>query len=63
MYSIIDQQLTQVKVRELLQGAADARADRKARMASSTPVARTLKLALAAAVPLVLWIVWAFVTG
>ena len=63
MYSIIDQQLTQVKVRELLQGAADARADRKARMASSTPVARTLKLALATAVPLVLWIVWAFVTG
>jgi hypothetical protein len=63
MNTFIDRQLTQVKVREMLQEAADARADRKARMASSTPVARTLKLALAAAVPLVLWIAWAFVAG
>jgi len=63
MNTFIDRQLTQIKVRELLQEAADARADRKARMASSTPVARTLKFVLAAAVPFVLWIVWAFVTG
>jgi hypothetical protein len=63
MNTFIDQQLTQIKVRELLQEAADARADRKAHMASSTPVARTLKLALAATVPLVLWIVWAFLAG
>jgi hypothetical protein len=63
MNTFIDRQLTQIKVQDLLQEAADARADRKARMAPSTPVARTLKLALAAAVPLVLWIVWAFVAG
>lgn len=62
MNTFIDRQLTQIKVRELLQEAADARANRKARMASSTPVARTLKLALAA-VPFVLWIAWAFLTG
>ena len=63
MNTFIDRQLTQIKVQEMLQQAAEARADRKARMASSTPVARTLKLALTAVVPLVLWIVWAFVAG
>jgi hypothetical protein len=63
MNTFIDRQLTQIKVRELLQDAADARADRKAGTASSTPVTRTLKLALAAAIPLVLWIAWAFVAG
>lgn len=63
MNTFIDRQLTQIKVQEMLQEAAEARADRKARMANPNPVARKLRIALAVAVPLVLWIVWVFVAG
>ena len=56
-------QLAQIKYQEMLQEAAEARAYRKAQIAHPNPVARKLKIALAAAVPLVLWIVWAFVAG
>ena len=59
MNTFIDRQLTQIKVKEMLQEAADARANRKARGAHSNLVARKLKFALAAALPLVLWIVFA----
>jgi len=63
MNTFIDRQLTQIKVQEMLQEAAETRADRKARMDHPNPVARKLRFALAAAVPLVLWIVWVFVAG
>jgi hypothetical protein len=63
MNTFIDRQLTQIKVQEMLQEAAEARADQKTSMANPNPVARKLKLALAVAVPLILWIVWALVAG
>lgn len=63
MNTFIDRQLTQIKVREMLQEAAEARADRKARIAPPNSVARKLKIALAVAVPLVLSIMWVFVAG
>ena len=63
MNPILNQQLAQIKVQEMLQEAAEARADRKARMAHPNPVAQKLRIALAATVPLVLWIVWVFVAG
>ena len=63
MNTFIDRQLTQIKVQEMLQEAAEARAYRKAQIAHPNPVARKLKIALAATVPLVLWVVWAFVAG
>ena len=63
MNPILNQQLAQIKIQEMLQEAAEARADRKARMAHPNPVALKLRIALAAAVPIVLWIVWVFVAG
>jgi len=63
MNTFIDRQLAQIKVQEMLQEAAEARADRKARMDHANPVACKLKFALAAAVPFVLWGVWVFVAG
>lgn len=65
MNTFIDRQLTQIKVQEMLQEAAEARANRKARMTHPNPVARELRIALVAvtAVPFVLWIVWVFVAG
>ena len=63
MNTFIDRQLTQIKVQEMLQEAAEARADRKASMANPNSVTRTLKFALAVAVPLVLWIAWMLVAG
>ena len=60
MYSIIDQQLNQIKVKELMQEAAEARADRKARLAQRNPLARSLRIALAAS-PVIVWAVWAFI--
>ena len=63
MNTFIDTQLAQIKYQEMLQEAAEARAYRTAQIAHPNPVARKLKIALAAAVPLVLWIVWAFVVG
>jgi hypothetical protein len=63
MNTFIDRQLTQIKVREMLQEAAEGRADRKARNAFSNLTARKSRLALATALPFLLWIVWAFVKG
>jgi len=63
MNPILNQQLAQIKVKEMLQEAAEARANRKAGVANLNPVARNLRIALAVAVPLVLWIAWAFVAG
>ena len=63
MNTFIDTQLAQIKYQEMLQEAAEARAYRKAQIAHPNPVARKLKIALAAAVPLVLWIVWVLVAG
>ena len=63
MNTFFDRQLTQIKVQEMLQEAAEARADRKAIMADQNSITRTLKFALAVAVPLVLLIAWAFVAG
>jgi len=60
MNTFIDRQLTQIKVNEMMQEAADARADRKARKTHQSPVARNFRVALAAS-PVVLWIVWAFI--
>ena len=63
MNTFIDRQLTQIKVQDMLQEAAEARADWKAGMANPNPVARKLKFSLAVALPFVLWIVWPFVAG
>ena len=62
MNTFIDRQLTKIKVQEMLQDAAETRANRKSRITHPNPVARKLKFALAA-VPFVLWIAWAFVAG
>jgi hypothetical protein len=62
MNTFIDRQLAQIKVKELLQEAAESRADRKARMAHPSSATRKLTFALAA-IPVVLWIVWGFVAG
>ena len=63
MNPILNQQLAQIKVQEMLQEAAEARADRKARKAHPNPVARKLKIAFAVAIPLVLPVVWVFMAG
>jgi len=60
MNTFIDRQLTKIKVNEMMQEAAEARADRKARKTHRSPVVRNLRVALAAA-PVVVWIVWAFI--
>jgi len=60
MNTFIDQQLTQIKVREMLQQAAEARADRKAPLARSDSGRRKFQFSLAVAIPLILWILWAF---
>lgn len=59
MNTFIDRQLAQIKVKELLQEAAEARANRKAR----NPVARNYKLALVTALPVAIWILVAFIRG
>jgi hypothetical protein len=63
MNTFIDRQLAQIKYQEMLQEAAEARANRRSRMVHPNPVARKLRITLAVTVPLVLWIVWAFVAG
>ncbi len=63
MSTLLNQQLVRTVVQEMIQEAAKARADRKARAAYPNPVVRKLKFALAAALPLVLWIMWVFVAG
>ena len=62
MNTFIDRQLTQIRVREMLQEAAEARADRKARIAHPTSVARKLRTALVV-ISVVLAIVWASTAG
>ena len=63
MSTLPNQQLVRTMVQEMIQEAAKARGDRKTRAAHPNPVIRKLKFALAAALPLVLWIVWVFVAG
>ena len=58
-----DQQLAQIRYAELLEESAIKRADRKARAAHPQPSSRRLMVALAAAAPIVLWIVWMLVAG
>lgn len=60
MDPILLNQLARIKVQEMLQEAAEARAYRKAQM--TNPIARKLRFALAA-IPIVLWIVWGFVAS
>lgn len=60
MNTFIDRQLAQIKVKELLQEAAEARADRKARMAYPNPFTGKLTFAIGV-VPVVLWIILAFI--
>jgi len=63
MYTNIDRQLAQIRYQEVLQEAAEARANRKAQTAHPQPVARKLAFALATATPIVLWIVWMLIAG
>ena len=60
MNTFIDRQLAQIKYTELLQEAAEARADRKNQTADSNPLTRKLKFAIGM-LPVVLWVVWAFI--
>jgi hypothetical protein len=53
----LDQGLAQIRYAEVLEEAANERADRKARAGSPQPAARRLVLVLAAAAPLAVWIV------
>ena len=62
MYTNIDRQLAQIRYQEVLQEAAEARANRKAQAARPKPSTRRLVLAFAAATPIVLWIVWMLVS-
>jgi hypothetical protein len=52
----LDQGLAQIRYAEVLEAAANERADRRARAAAPKPAARRLALALAAAAPIALWI-------
>ncbi len=57
----LDNGLARIRYAEVLEEAARDRADRKARIAAPKPAARRLALALAAAAPIALWIVWMLV--
>lgn len=61
MNTFIDRQLAQIKYKEQLQEAAEARANRKARMAHSNPTDRKFRLALVTTLPVAIWILWVFV--
>jgi hypothetical protein len=52
-----DQGLAQIRYAEVLEEAANERADRKARAAAPKPAARQLALALAVSAPIAVWIV------
>ena len=57
----MDRQLAQVYYNEMLHDAANERADRQARGATSKPAVRRLALALAASAPIAVLIVWMLV--
>ena len=57
----MDQGLAQIRYAEVLEEAANERADRKARAVAPKTVARPLAFALAAAAPIAVWIVWMLV--
>jgi hypothetical protein len=63
MNTLPNLQLVRTMVQEMMQEAAKDRANREERMAHPILNSRKLKLALAVAMPLVLWIVWVFVAG
>jgi hypothetical protein len=63
MYTNIDRQLAQIRYQEVLQEAAEARANRKAQAAHPRSVARKLALVFAASAPIVIWIVWMIIVG
>lgn len=63
MNTLPNLQLVRTMVQEMIQEAAKDRSDRNERMAHPNLNSRKLKLALAVAMPLVLWIVWVFVAG
>jgi hypothetical protein len=53
----LDQGLAQIRYAEILEEAANERADRKARAAAPKPAAHRLALSLAAVAPIAVWIV------
>jgi hypothetical protein len=58
----LDLGLAKIRYAEVLEEAANQRADRKARAAAPKPAAaRRLALVLAAAAPIAVWIVWMWV--
>jgi hypothetical protein len=57
----IDQGLAQIRYAEILEEAANERADRKARAAAPKPASHRLALALAVVAPIAVWIVWMWV--
>ena len=63
MSTMPNQQLIRTMVQEMMQEAAETRADRKKHMAHPNLNSRKFKLALAIAMPLVMWIVWVFAAG
>jgi hypothetical protein len=62
MNTFIDRQLAQNKYKEMLQEAAEARADRKANAAHPNPVVRNLKFAWIV-VPIVLLVARMVIAG
>lgn len=58
-----DRQLAQIRYAELLEEAAHERASRREQAARPKPSTRRLVVALAAATPIVLGIVWMLVAG
>jgi len=63
MYTNIDRQLAQIRYQEVLQEAAEARANRKAQAARPKPPMRKLALVFAASAPIVIWIVWMLIVS
>ncbi len=59
----IDRQLAQIRYAEFLEEAAHERASKQARAVRPNLPARRLAIALAAAAPIVLWIIWVLVAG
>jgi len=54
----MDQGLARIQYAEMLENAAQERADRQVRAMSPKPGSRRLALALAAVAPVAVWIVW-----
>jgi len=55
---ITDRQLAQVRYAEVLEEAAQERANRKVQATSPKAASRKLVLALAGVAPVVVWVVW-----